>query len=573
MKNARGKLGKRGKLAIIIGVIAVVLLGGGLIVRGTAARKALAASAGAAETVTLKKSDLTQSIHVSGVVQSAQTANIYSMLNSPVQEILAAVGDTVEAGDVLAVLDTAALENNISQAEITYGGAQDTAAEEKRALKDAAANAQNALRAAQITAERQALATANAEKDLAAARADARKPFDSTLTDRAINEAGIALERARKNTHTAQAEYDKARYSFDEYRYQNAITDAAILLERRQADLAGASDEKSYSIAQNAVDDAQRTLDRAQADLTRAQDDAIKLAKDKLDAAKRAQADAQRAYEKAFQDKQRAAKDYKEANEKKVESAEKLLADAKKQLEAAQNSRMNAENALKQAQAKPGSAGINVELQELSLEELNRQLANGQIVAEASGVITAMTAKVGAIPQGALFVIDNKDEFYVSARVKEHNLNSIWIGQEALITTEATGSQKFSAAISYISPKAVTEAGSTSVEFEVRATISDPDDAIKIGMNAFLDIILETKENIYAAPISAVVTNERGSFVYAGPERLEIPVTPGLKTSNNVEITGAGIKDGLQILTDPEGKLSEAQPRAFGFMSRFGGGR
>jgi multidrug efflux pump subunit AcrA (membrane-fusion protein) len=346
--------------------------------------------------------------------------------------------------------------------------------------------------------------------------------------------------------------------------------------------------QKAYDNAVNAVDDAQRTLDRAKKDLTRAKDDAVKAASDKLDAANKAQVDAQRAYEKAMQDRSRAITDNKDSNKKKIASAEKALLDAQKQLESAENSVKNAENALNQAQAKQGSAGSDVELRELTLDKLNRQLAGGQIVAESRGVITAVNAEVGAAPSGALFVIDSKDALYVSARVKEYNLKTLFVGQEIIITTDATGSKKFSATLSYISPKAVSEAGSTSVEFEVRATfhptesadfagtpITDPDEAIKIGMNAFLDIVTDAKENVYAVPVSAIITNEKGSFVYAAPEEpsgggrkpkqvpepLEIPVTLGLKTSTSVEISGAGLKDGLQILTDLESKLSNGQPK------------
>jgi len=54
----------------------------------------------------------------SGVAQSSETTNIYSTLNYPVKEIFVEVGDMVEAGDVIAVLDTANLENDIAQAEI-----------------------------------------------------------------------------------------------------------------------------------------------------------------------------------------------------------------------------------------------------------------------------------------------------------------------------------------------------------------------------------------------------------------------------------------------------------------------
>jgi len=576
-KGAGKKLG-RGKLALIIGAAAVVLLVVAALLSGAAARRAAAAAANAAETVTLQKSDLTQSINVSGVVQSAQTTNIYSTLNYPVKEIFVEVGDAVEAGDVIAVLDTANLENDISQAQINYGSA-------KRNQSDSVTNAQTSLTAARITAEQRAMAAANAEKDLATARADAAKPFDSYTYDRAVNEARITLERKTSDAFTTLSDYNKALFSFDDYKYQNAVTDASIALERkrRALDDADRNDGKSYAAAQNAVDDAQRAYDRAVTDLARAKDDAVKAASDKADAASKALADAQRAYDKAVQDRRRAANDYADNSAKKVESAEKALAEAKKQLESAENSVRSAENALKQS-----GAGTNVELQGLTLEKLNRQLADGQIVAEAGGIITAVNAKVGATPQGVLFVIDNKDELYVSARVKEYNLNTLSIGQEILITTDATGDKKCSATLSYISPKAVSEAGSTSVEFEVRATLADPDEAIKIGMNAFLNIVLETRENVYAVPVSAVVTDERGSFVYAVPEisfngrpprgtanapaRIEIPVALGIKTSTSVEISGGGLKDGLRILTDPENKLSDGQQQGFGMMP-FGRGR
>jgi len=579
MKNGPKKLGKKGRLAIIAGAAATVLLVIALVIPGVLMRRAAAASTGAAETLALHKSDLTQSISVSGVVETAQTTNIYSTLNYPVKELLVEVGDMVAAGDIIAVLDTENLENDIIQAEINYSGA-------KYSLSTSVANAKNSLASTQITLEQREIALANAEKDFATAKADAAKRFDSHTYDNAVNEATVTLGRRQSELQTARTDYNAARYNFDDTRYRNAIRDAENALERRKADLAVVNDAKSYLAAQDAIDDAQCSLDQARANLANAKDDAVKAAKNKMDAASKAVNDATRAYEKALNDRSRAEKDGKDANSKKVENAEKALLDAKKQLESAQNSMKNAENALRQAQAESGSAGANVASQELTLGRLGRQLAEGEIAAEAAGVITAVNAKVGAIPQGVLFVIDNKDELYISARVKEHSLNSLAIGQEILITTDATGDGKFTAALSYISPKAVSEAGSTSVEFEVRATLVDPDEAIKIGMNAFLNIITDIKENVYAVPVSAVVTNGKGSFIYAVPEsapggrhrqneepkRLEIPVTLGLKTSTSVEVIGAGLKDGLRILTDPEGKLSDGAQRGFGMMP-FGRGR
>ena len=626
MSKETGKKMSKKKLGLIIGgAVIVLLLIVVLFVRGAAGRRAAMAAAGAQQTIALKKTDLTQAINISGVVESAETTNIYSTLNYPVKEILVEEGAPVEAGDVIAILDTANLENDVEQAKINYNSAVTS-------YKDSVTNAQNSLNAAKISVEQRAMAVTNAEKDLKTAQADAAKPFDSTTYDRTVTDTRITLERKRSDAVTAANEYNKTLANFDDYRYQNAITDAAAALDSRKAALdtaninllraqadfdaayyqgsAGSAvrdtamnaaqtaldaAQKAYDSAKSAANDAQNALDRAKTDLSRAKSDAIKAAADKAEAANNAQSDAQRAYDKAMKDKNRAASDSKDANQTKVETAEKTLADAKKQLESAQNSLKNAENALSQTKAEQGNAGKAVELQGLTLEKLERQLAEGQIIAEADGVITAVNATVGAAPQGALFVIDNKDDLYVSAKVKEYNLNSLVIGQEVQVTTDATGTKKLNATLSHISPKAVSAAGSTSVEFEIKATITDPDEAIKIGMNAFLNIVTASKKNVYAAPISAVVTNEKGSFVYAVPNapaqgggrqargpraagnapaenRQEIQVTLGLKTSTSVEISGEGLKDGLLILTDPQNKLAAEGAQGMPGMM-FGRGR
>jgi hypothetical protein len=75
-------------------------------------------------------------------------------------------------------------------------------------------------------------------------------------------------------------------------------------------------------------------------------------------------------------------------------------------------------------------------------------------------------------------------------------------------------------------------------------------------MNAFLNIITVTKPDVYAVPLSAIVTDHRGSFIHAldnngNGETRELPVTIGLKTSTQAEISGADLQDGLMILARP----------------------
>ncbi len=141
----------------------------------------------------------------------------------------------------------------------------------------------------------------------------------------------------------------------------------------------------------------------------------------------------------------------------------------------------------------------------------------------------------------------------VTANIKEYSLSQVFVGQKAIITTDATGDTEYDATVDYISPKAVTPAGSTSVEFEIQASFDAGDDTVRIGMNAFVDVVVDSREDVYAVPLSAVVTDERGSFVYSpdGAERKEIPVTLGIRNTSHREISGEGLFDGLEILLQP----------------------
>ena len=650
---------KSKKRLIIIGIIGVLIIAVAVIImRGRAARRA-AAAVRPQETLVLGKSDMTHSLSVSGVVESGRVTNVYSTLSYPVREVHAKVGDKVKAGDILAVLDTTNLENDIAQAELNYENVLISASEEQRSLKNSITNAQMQLDSSQITLERQKVNLARAENDLKEAMKDIEEPFDSYRHDLTISDALTALERRGEDLQKAIDDYNKALNDFDDYSYRHSINEAKIALDRRKADVATAekdlADEKagrrssdsnvttiwdnlvkaradvntktaardaaqaaydaipaedteekanalkvlndakaaltlaintertlednyysasdSYSVqrdaairsaeralesAKRARDDAQRVFDKANKDLERAQKDAVDSFERAMEKAQNTYADAQKQYENALKDKQRALDDYVKNNDTKLTNIKKTIEDSKNQLRSAENSVASARNSLEQAASRPATSDISVRGQELNLEKLNKNLANGTIVATVDGVITESNIKVGASPSGILFVIEQTDDLYVSARVREYNLSSVSVGLDTEISTDATGSRIYKGVITYISPKAVSAAGSTSVEFEVKSKLFAQDDIIRIGMNAFLNIIMDTRVDVYSVPASILVVREDGEYVVelSNGVRNEIKVTTGLRTSTNTEISSPELYDGMRLLVDPEGKLS-----------------
>ncbi|AFV03693.1 MULTISPECIES: efflux RND transporter periplasmic adaptor subunit [unclassified Dehalobacter] len=211
---------------------------------------------------------------------------------------------------------------------------------------------------------------------------------------------------------------------------------------------------------------------------------------------------------------------------------------------------------LKSAESALESAKESYENAQTSYNTLSKDLNEGNITAPIDGTVTESNAEVGLQPptDDILFVVENINDLYVTANVSEYNIASIKVGQDVQVTTNVTGNTIYQGTLSYISPKAVSESGSTDVEFEVRVKILKPDPLIKIGMNAFLEIILTSKENVYSVPFDAVVTAKDGTnFIDTVKNNtiVQIPVETGLENSTNVEISGAGLEDGLIVVTNP----------------------
>ena len=397
---------------------------------------------------------------------------------------------------------------------------------------------------------------------LAAAAGDVTNPT-VIAAQKALEAAQVALDKAYNNLGMAQASfYSNQQPTLDAAESkvkaaQTAVDDAKTAYDKAVTDLARAKDkavedaEKVVTSAKTAVNDAQRAYDKALTDLDRAKTDAPKNMQTKVDTAQKAADDAQRTYDKAITDLARAQDDYAENVEKQLENAKRSVADAQKSLEAAKLSVTSAQNSLSQAKAKTLSGEASVSNQQITLNKLMDQLAKSDITATETGTITVVNAVSGMNPNGVLFTLEDTELLYVKANVKEYNLKDIYIGQKVMITTDATDGKLFEGEIIYISSKAVSAAGSTNVEFEIHVSISDPSANIKIGMNAFLEIILESKSDVYVVPLSALITNENGTCIQVldGAQTTEIPVTVGIKTTTMAEIFGDNLADGLVVVT------------------------
>ena len=225
-------------------------------------------------------------------------------------------------------------------------------------------------------------------------------------------------------------------------------------------------------------------------------------------------------------------------------------------LEVARINYNNAARALEQFRAGNASAAGTLENQIISLEILQQQLEDSVIKSPVNGVITERSAVVGGSATGILFVIEDTQDLYITVRVREHNLQRIFIGQRATARVDAAGSRVFDGEVIYISPRAVTAPGDTSVEFEVRVRIFDVDDSlVRIGMNASVNIIVDSRDSAFAVFYDSIVNVfGEGSFIYVLDENNRVDrvaVTTGMRTDMFLEVTGDDLRDGLIVVSNP----------------------
>jgi multidrug resistance efflux pump len=199
---------KKNKKLIIIGSLILVIVSILGITTFSAARNN---SADNVPHTILSKTELVNSISVSGNIKSQNAQNVYSTLNYPVKEIYVSVGDQVVAGDALAKLDTASLEMDIAQQRSTLNNSQKTSAidleNKKNVYQNNKSQYENGLNSELI----------NAENSVKTAEADLQTKKTTYENNKALSESGFVseqeLNQSETNYNLALATYNKATAS------------------------------------------------------------------------------------------------------------------------------------------------------------------------------------------------------------------------------------------------------------------------------------------------------------------------------------------------------------------------
>lgn len=366
-----------------------------------------------------------------------------------------------------------------------------------------------------------------------------------------------AQESLTGQTEQTQDAYDKALKSYNEAKadYDDAVTaaaDAESDYYDSWDDLNAATNQVSalqaaYDSAESALSDALSAYNAALTTYGAGSPEALAAEttyKEKQGVVQTAQADLQNAqsitgYQSLVQAKDQAvaawtqAKTAKEQAEKQLETASDNLDTAKKNLD------------------KSGSSD--------TLKDLQEQLTKCTLTAETSGTVTSLNATVGSICSDTVATIQDTNDLKVAVTIREYDVPNVSIGMKARITSDATDGE-ISGTLTQISPTATAATGgqgssSTSGTFSAEVSVDGASSGLLIGMNANVEIVQSTTDNVFVVPYDAVGTEADGTkyvMVKTGGEGADatfekVTVTTGAENDYYIEIRGDALTEGMEV--------------------------
>lgn len=216
------------------------------------------------------------------------------------------------------------------------------------------------------------------------------------------------------------------------------------------------------------------------------------------------------------------------------------------------------------------TAKFNYDTALSALTDAESDVAETIIKAPMDGIVVGEPKSVGTMAvQGnsnptVIMYIANTSTKQIMAKIDETDIGQIKVGQDATFTVDTYTDKTFTAHVSKISQtdtsntwnttgtSSTSSASSSSasvIYYYVTLDVDDPDDILKLGMTARVEINTSEKENALVVPISALKTNDKGSYVLrvnSSGQTEQVSVTTGIYSDEYVEIL-SGLDEGDMI--------------------------
>ncbi len=480
------------------------------------------------QTVKAERGSLTASVHATGNLRSSQSGVVRCQTSGVIDAVSVKVNQFVEKGSVLANLDENSLPPQIILAEVNLVGA-------KRALEDLQQSSTAAAKAYQAVVDaEQALEDANdnaeeiakAQANLAAAEKEVRDA-ETNLTILTTKPSQFVIDQARANMLLAKKRRDDFLENIEHVRSKlNRNPKAYKPWESKTMYKKILNNlERSYPQVQLAYEKSKTRYENL---LKPADQTDIAVAQAALQTAQSRLADAKRAYQRVVSGPDKA----------EIALLEAKLADARREY----------------ARVKNGAPQEDIAAAQARIAAAQSTLEMAKITSPFDGTITEIFIHPNdrVEPGTPAFRIDDLSGLQVDMQISEMDINKIQPGQDALLTFDAVFAKEYHGRVTDVAM--VGDRQGRTVTYKVTVELIDPDEDVKPGMTANVEIFTKTLDDVLLIPNRAVRISGKDTIVYLlRPDGNLVKTVVKLGASSNTasELLEGDIREGDLIVLNP----------------------
>jgi multidrug efflux pump subunit AcrA (membrane-fusion protein) len=441
---------------------------------------------------------ITQSIGMAGNLTPVNEADLNFASAGTVQSLYVQVGQTVGAGTPLATLDTTLLAAQLQQAQATLSSAQAKLTQDQAGpTSQSLTSAQNSVNSAQVSMTNAQTSLADTQAINAQAVAAAQLPVTAAQSKLTADQASL---QTTINADNAQLAADQATLAAD-----CATNATSTLCTTTDPNLVAGDKTKLANDNQPIVAD-QAALASAQSALAAA-------------TAKAQQSNDQAAAQ---------------------------LASMQQQYSAAKSSLVSLQTSASPQTVQMDDAQISID--DVNVNSVQHQLDGATLTSPIPGIVSQVNIKAGqsvaaggnAASATSAIVVFSPGSYDVTGTVSDSQVNLVAVGQGAQVTP-AGSTQALLGKITSIAPAATVSSGVAT--FAVTVQLTDTSNAIRPGISASVDIVINQVVHVLTVPTSAVHTTAAGSTVnvLVNGQLKSVPVQTGASDPTRIEIT-SGLK-------------------------------
>ncbi len=461
--------------------------------------------------INLEQKDLSNLINSNGVVDSTTRKDVFSITNSTIEKVNVKIGDQVNKGDILCIINSDELKNQLNQLKISKNTTNLDLETAKKQLQYAKDDYNNALIRYQ------------------------NEDYYSIKNLQAIIDS---VETTEQNYENALDTYNNAKQQIDNK--NNELLNSALLALNQLKNQYEISSDDNKPQLQQALDISTLAYNELQNKILNEDYSSLASLYSMVVTAENNIID----YNSAVENYEKAKQNINEQHKENIKLAERAV--------------KNSEDLVKKLESSLPSSTNELKENYSEIEILNKKIEECTVVAPVSGTITYIGAVEGNVSSGLLFSVENTNLLKINASIKEKDISNVKVGQNVIIKPNTLKSDEYSGKITLIHPKATLNLEGINV-YTVEIDVISENTNLLLGMNTKISIVAEKSENVFAVPFDVIINEKDKDYIYVAVEQnkdknkyiaKQIPVEIGFESDYDVEVISNEFTDNMKVISD-----------------------